>query len=114
MLIVSIIYNIIALLIFKNTIAIAGATILTLLTWVIYSGIDLKNIKNDYKMFIYLIVMTVSFISISHLFNWIIGGLLYLLIYIIITYWYNKEIYIEVWKMIKKFFVKFKSVLKRK
>lgn len=82
---ISILYNIIALLLFHNTIAIALATILTLMTWVAYSTKDLKNVKSDIKMYIYIFLLTSSFLLCAHFLNWWIGGILYLIFYLVIT-----------------------------
>lgn len=56
MLIISIIYNVIAIVVFNNTTSIAFATILTLVTWVIYSTNDLKNVTNDKRIYIYVLI----------------------------------------------------------
>jgi len=105
-LIVSILYNIAAILIFRNTLAIAVATILTLFTWVTYSGIDLKSVYNDFKTFAYIMLSAVSFFLTSHLLGWLVGAVVYLMVIIILTYWYNREIYREILKTIEKLFSK--------
>lgn len=98
MLLISIVYNIIALVIFKNTTSIAFATILTLVTWVIYSTYDLKNVTSDKKMYIYMFGLTVMFVLCAHYLNWLIGGIVYLIGYIIWTYAINKEVLIDLRK----------------
>lgn len=101
-LIISIIYNIIALLIFKNTTSIAFATILTLITWVIYSTHDLKKVNSDKKMYIYMFSLTIFFLVCTHFLNWIVGGIVYLFGYIALTYVLNKEILIDLKDTIKE------------
>lgn len=95
-LVISIIYNIIAVLFFHNAIAIAFATIITLITWVIYSTIDLKNIMADKKMYTYMIGLTVIFLTVTHFFNWLVGGIVYLIAFFIWTVILNKEVITEV------------------
>lgn len=92
MLIISIIYNIIALLLYKNVISVAVATIITLVTWVIYSTIDLKNVKNDISSYIYLFLITVCFLVCSNYFSAISGGIIYFLCYLILTVLINKDV----------------------
>lgn len=95
MLLISIIYNIIALVLFKNTISIAFATILTLVTWVIYSTYDLKNVTSDKEMYIYMFVLTAFFLICTHTFNWLIGGIVYLVGYLILTCIINRNVVVE-------------------
>lgn len=102
-LIISILYNVIALLVFHNTTAIAFATILTLITWVIYSTKDLKNVTDDKKMYIYMLGLTIYFLICAHFFNWLIGGVLYLIGYIIWTFIINKSVISELKDMSIKF-----------
>ena len=101
MLVVSIVYNIIAVLIFKNTIAIAFATIFTLITWVIYSTHDLKNVTNDKKVYVYTFSLTIFFLLCAHYLNWILGGCVYLIGYLILTYLFNKEVLIDIKDTVK-------------
>jgi len=96
MLLISIIYNVIAILIFKNTISIALMTILTLITWVIYSTHDLKNVTSDKKMYIYMFSLTAFFLFCSKYLNWWLGGFAYLVGYVALTYILNKEVIIDV------------------
>ena len=92
---ISIIYNIIALIVFGTTTSIAFATVLTLITWVIYSTNDLEKVEKDKKMYIYILLLTVSFLLISHYFNWLLGIIAYFIIYILLTYIFNKEVLID-------------------
>ena len=101
MLIVSIVYNIIAVLIFKNTTSIAFATILTLITWVIYSTHDLKNVTSEKKVYVYTFSLTIFFLLCAHYLNWIIGGCVYLIGYLILTYLFNKEVLIDIKDTVK-------------
>lgn len=104
MLIISIIYNIIALLIFKNTTSIAFATILTLITWVIYSTHDLKNVTSDKKIYIYSFSLTIFFLLCAHYLNWLLGGCVYLVGYLILTYLLNKDVLIDLKDTVKSIF----------
>lgn len=95
-LIVSIVYNIIGLAIFKNALAIAGATLLTLITWCIFSHIDLKNVYLDKKYIIYTSILTIGFLVSANLFNWLVGGIVYIAILIVSTLIIYKEVIFEV------------------
>lgn len=96
MLIISTIYNAISLVLFNNTISIAFATILTLITWVIYSTHDLKNVTTDKEMYIYMFGLTIFFLICAHIFNWLIGGVVYLIGYLIWTFIINRSVLIEI------------------
>ena len=109
MLIISIIYNIIAVNIFNNTIAIAFATILTLATWVIYSTIDIDKVKFDKIELVYFLLITGIFLFSAHFFNWWIGGVIYMCSYILITFITNKNLLVE----IKKLIIDMKKVKKK-
>lgn len=115
MLIVSIIYNIIALVIFNNALAIAGATLLTLITWCTFSHFDLKNLYLEKKYIIYTSILTIGFLISANLFNWLIGGIIYLIIWVLDTLIIYKEIVVEMIEMIKGQFRKvFKKTAKEK
>lgn len=101
-LLISIFYNIIAILFFGNTTAIAIATILSLITWVIYSTHDLKNVTSDKKMYLYMFGLTISFLICTQLFDWLIGGIIYFIIFMILTYFLEKEVIDDCYKILKK------------
>lgn len=101
MLVISIVYNLIAILTFKNTTSIAFATILTLITWVIYSTYDLKNVTNEKKVYVYTFSLTIFFLLCAHYLNWILGGCVYLIGYLILTYLFNKEVLIDIKDTVK-------------
>ncbi|MFL4424133.1 oligosaccharide flippase family protein [Streptococcus uberis] len=100
----SVIANIIAYSLFKSTVAISYASVIVLLIWYIY--VEEKFVKlYDYKRsknlsYIFLIIS--SFYISSHVENIYLGFLIYLFIYIVITYMYFKE-------LIQKIYVKFKK-----
>jgi len=94
-LLISIIYNIIALILFHNTITIAIATLITLITWVIYSTKDLKKVVADKKMYIYLFGITIIFLISAHYLNWLTGAIIYLISYIIWTFLVYKDVCID-------------------
>ena len=113
MLIISIIYNIIAVVIFKNTISIAFATILTLITWVIYSTYDLKNVKTTKKMYIYMFSLTTFFLICTQCFNWLVGGMIYFVIFIALTWLLNKNVIKECYEKLSKSIKKLKDERKK-
>lgn len=90
--IISIILNLIATFIFKNTIAIAIATILTLIIWNIYSSKDLEKVRFDKRTNIYLFGITIVFLICSCLIKNVIGGIVYIILFIIFTYIFDKRI----------------------
>ena len=98
MLLVSIIYNIVVIKTINNTIAIAGATILTLITWVIYSTRDIGQVNADFKMYIYMISLTSSFLIVAHTLNWLHGGIVYLLIYCFLSITIYKDSFVYILK----------------
>ena len=79
-LLISIFYNIIAIILFKNTTSIALATIFTLITWIVYSTHDLENITSDKNMYLYMFGLTISFLICTQYFFWLIGGLIYFIV----------------------------------
>lgn len=93
MVIISALYNTIAILIWKSSEAIATATTLSFITWYIYSMRDFNYLKSNLKESIYLAIVLVSFLIFSNYFNWLIGGIGYLVIMIIMSIiFYIKEI----------------------
>ena len=93
MVIISALYNTIAILICKGSEAIATATTLSFITWYIYSMRDFNYLKSNLKESIYLAIILVSFLIFSNYFNWLIGGIGYLVIMIIMSItFYRKEI----------------------
>lgn len=83
MLVISCIYNGVAMMISKNPSSIAFATTASFITWYIYSVKDfnyLKPTKNEVK---YLITNFILFLILAHYFNWIIGGIIYLIVIIL-------------------------------
>lgn len=85
MLLVSVVFNGIAVLISDNPVAIAVATTLSFIVWYIYSSFEFKYLKIKSYESIYLAINIILFLLISHNLNWFIGGVTYLLIYIITT-----------------------------
>ena len=94
-LIISVVYNIIALVLFNNVLAIAVATLLTEITWCIYSSIDLKNVALEKRYIVYTTILTIGFLVSSHLFNWIEGMLIYLFILVVSTIIIYKDVLVE-------------------
>lgn len=102
MLAVSIGYNIIALC-FRKIYGIAFATLMTLITWYVYSSFDLKKINKDLTMFVYPIFMSILFLLSTKFFDVYIGCVVYLLMWIVFTIILYKDVIISIRTMIKDF-----------
>lgn len=90
---ISAIYNIIAIILWKSSESIAVATTLSFITWYIYSMKDFKYLRSNLKEIIYLIIMISTFLVFSHCFNWLIGGISYLVVIIVMSVTlYKKEV----------------------
>ena len=93
MVLISAIYNTVAMFISKTPEAIAVATTLAFITWYIYSIKDFGYLTITKKEFIYLLVLIVSFLTLSNNFSWLVGGIAYLTILIVLNFiTFNKEI----------------------
>lgn len=93
MVVISAIYNTIAIFISKTPEAIAVATTLAFITWYVYSIKDFGYLTVTKKEFIYLLILIVSFLTLSNNFNWLVGGISYLGILIVLNFvTFNKEI----------------------
>lgn len=86
MVIISTIYNGLAIILWKNTGAIAIATTLSFITWYAYSLKDFEYLKPDCKEITYLVCLILVFIITSNIENWIYGAVLYLIIYIVMIF----------------------------
>lgn len=103
MVIISTVYNTIAMLLSKNSVAIAIATTLSFITWYIYSSRDFKYLKSTRKESIYLFINLIGFLLASNFLNWFLGGVTYFIIFLISTWFIFKEDVIqEVNLIIKK------------
>lgn len=103
MLLISIIYNFIAVIVFKTTSAVALATVLTMLTWAIYSTIDLPKVKFNWKIPVFLLILTISFILITHIMDNLVGMLIYYIILIADIYIFSDVNIKEIFNDIKNF-----------
>lgn len=93
MVLISLIYNIIALFLFRTPESIAMATTLSFITWYFYSMKDFKYIKSDQKEIIYLIVSLLGFLLSSQGLSWFKGGIVYLISIVILVFsLYGKEL----------------------
>lgn len=102
MIIISILYNVIMIALFKSPESIAMATTMSFITWFIYSQRDFKFMKSNIKEILYLSVITITFILYSHNLNWLYGGISYLTTVILITIiLYKKDIF-RIIKIISK------------
>lgn len=93
MLIISTIYNLIAIVFWKTTKSIAIATTLSFITWYIFSIKDFKLLNFEIRELVFLLLIIFTFLITSHWSSWIYGGIIYLFItclgsYVIL----NKEI----------------------
>ncbi|SUY32583.1 capsular polysaccharide transporter protein [Clostridium perfringens] len=91
MVVISTIYNTIAMLLLKNSVAIAIATTLSFITWYIYSSRDFKYLKSTRKESIYLFINLIGFLLASNFLNWFLGGVTYFIIFLISTWFVFKE-----------------------
>lgn len=102
MIIISILYNVIMIALFKSPESIAMATTMSFITWFVYSQRDFKFMKSNIKEILYLSVITITFILYSHNLNWLYGGISYLTTVILITIiLYKKDIF-RIIKIISK------------
>lgn len=102
MLVVSIGYNLLAIIIKPNIETIAMATLFAYITWTIYSTIKLDEIYVKAKEIIYLVVTTMTFLILSHVENIYIGGASYLIILIVLTLVLYRDIVKEIIKKEKE------------
>lgn len=99
MVLFSLIYNIIALLLFRTPESIAMATTLSFITWYFYSMKDFKYTKSNQKEIIYLIVSLLAFLLSSHSLSWFTGGVVYfIIILILVVSLYGKELANEIYR----------------
>lgn len=96
MVVVSAIYNFIAVIFFKTPESIATATTIAFITWYIYSMKDFKYLKSNMKEISYLLIMIVSFLVLSHFTGWFVGGVSYLIIALIINVIFNRKEIMEI------------------
>lgn len=82
---ISVIYNIIAIGIWRRPEAIALATTLSFITWYIYSMKDFKYLTSNIKEVAYLSIIMVGFLIFSNLFNWVWGGIGYAILLVVIN-----------------------------
>ncbi|EOT2959483.1 lipopolysaccharide biosynthesis protein [Clostridium perfringens] len=86
MVIISTVYNTVAMFLSKSPVSISVATTLSFITWYIYSIKDFKYLKTTKEEFIYLFINIIGFLILSNLVNWFIGGIIYFAIFIVTTY----------------------------
>jgi len=96
--------NGIAYLMFKTTVSISVASIVTMLIWYVYIE---QYFVNDYKYsrwrnLLYLIVAMGIFYSVTIIDNWIISGLLYCVLYVCLTICVQKDAIRYAKRLIKK------------
>lgn len=101
MLIISFIYNFLAVIISDNPILISVATTLGFITWYLYSAKDFKYLAPNKNEIMFLGINLIVFLITSHLKNWIMGGLIYLLVIIMTVYFFFNDEFNEVAYIIK-------------
>lgn len=93
MFIISIIYNIIAVILWKDSRSIAIATMLSFITWYFYSTKDFRYLKSNIKEISFITITTIVFLLLSNTLSWIVGGIGYLIsLYIILLIFYRKDL----------------------
>ncbi|MCQ2969789.1 MAG: capsular biosynthesis protein [Clostridium sp.] len=102
MVVVSTIYNLIAVYVFKTSESIAAATTIAFITWYVYSMRDFKYLKADFKEIIYLSILSVSFLMLSHFTGWLFGGIVYFAILVIMNLLFSKNEIMEIVKVVLK------------
>lgn len=103
MLLISIVYNFIAVVLYDNAIYIAIATTMSFITWYIYSTRDFKYLKINLKEIFYLVCLLSVFLFSSHMKNFILGAVIYLIVYIsLISSLYKKYIMELINMLLKK------------
>lgn len=91
MLIISIIYNLVAVFL-SSTVGVAFATLLTLITWYIYSSFDLENVNIDRNMFIYPILLSTTFLVTARFSNVCIGFVSYFVLFVALTLLFYRNV----------------------
>ncbi|WP_195927074.1 capsular biosynthesis protein [Turicibacter sanguinis] len=93
-LLLSIIFNTVAIGIIKSPISIAVATTLVYIVWYIYSANkDFNYLKPSRKEKNFLIISFLVFIVLSHLPSWYYGGIMYvIIILILVSIFYKREL----------------------
>lgn len=102
MLIIATILNSIFLIVFKSTISIAYASLISLIFWYLYSSKDFEQLKISIKELIYLSIMILSYIILSEYFNSMLGFVFYLIIISIQVYVLYKAEFMKMLKLILK------------
>lgn len=102
MLLLATILNSIFLIIFKSTISIAYASLLSLVFWYLYSSKDFEQLKIPIKELIYLGIMILSYIILSEYFNSILGFIFYLIIISTQIYVLYKTEFVKMIKLVLK------------
>ncbi len=77
---IAFLYNLITTILFKNSILIAASTTASFITWYFYSLKDFSYLFKDKKELKFLAINLIGFLISSHLFNWFLGGIIYLAI----------------------------------
>lgn len=82
---ISILLNGILFFIYKSLISIAIATFLTRLIWKLWCEIDLRGISYALKENLAILLLSISFLMTSFLENWVMGGILYAVLFFLIA-----------------------------
>lgn len=96
-LIIAFILDSIVYLIFKDTTSLALSSTISLLIWFIMSNYFLVKWYhvNWVKNLSYLVLMMILFLSISNLSNWIIGLVIYIIVYLVVSLLFFKNLIIK-------------------
>ncbi|PEX88717.1 lipopolysaccharide biosynthesis protein [Bacillus cereus] len=100
---VSVVFNILALSIFKSMDSIAVAMVLTFISWYIYSTIfEFEYLKGSIKELLYLSCHAITFMATAHYLKWFNGLLVYTSIMLILSFVFYGEEFKKLFKRITK------------
>lgn len=101
MLLISIFYNTVAVA-FRNMYGVSFATLITLITWYVYSSYNLKDIKIDKKMFVYPILTTIIFLLVTHFMSIWSGFFVYFVTTFILSLLFYKKLCVSLLNSVVK------------
>lgn len=93
---ISIVFNIIGYIIWKDMISIAIATLLTNIIWFIIGEIDFKNYRMNICDYLYIFLILILFIICSCIKNSIIAAVLYCIIALVLSIILEKNVFFEI------------------
>jgi O-antigen/teichoic acid export membrane protein len=91
MLLIAILLNFVAIVIYKSNLSIAIATTISFYIWYLYSYKDFYSLKIDIKEKIYLVTFFITFLITSNFLKWLHGLFIYYTIIILINFIFYKN-----------------------